>query len=49
MNNSKHDVGSLVRARGRDWVVQPESYQIEDLLFLLTLMDVLQVLSIVLT
>ena len=34
MNNSKHDVGSLVRVRGRDWVVQPESYQIEDLLFL---------------
>ena len=34
MNNSKHDTGSLVRVRGRDWVVQPESYQIEDLLFL---------------
>ena len=34
MSTTKHDVGSLVRVRGRDWVVQPESYRIEDLLFL---------------
>ena len=34
MNVAKHEVGSLVRARGRDWVVQPESYQIDDLIVL---------------
>ena len=34
MNATKHEVGSLVRARGRDWVVQPESYQIDDLIVL---------------
>ena len=34
MRTTKHDVGSLVRVRGRDWVVQPESYRIEDLLLL---------------
>ena len=34
MSTTKHDVGSLVSVRGRDWVVQPESYRIEDLLIL---------------
>ena len=34
MNVAKHEVGSLVRVRGRDWVVQPESYQIDDLIVL---------------
>ena len=34
MTEFKHEVGSLVRARGRDWVVQPDSYQIDDFIIL---------------